>query len=1740
MMVASPKNHISVVVLISCTRYDTLLSTSLPSVLNQSRKPDEVYIVVDDLSVIPAQFSKIWKNDDVKIKVVLNRRTKNLSGALNTGLGEVTLDGFVPESTFLALLDDDDWWDETYLEQCFNSAIQNDCDWVVPGIVRHEDKEHPGKYLSIPQYLSESQFLSRNPHIQGSNLFVRLSSLLLAGGFDEYLPSTTDRDVCIRLLRLGKIRYTVLKSHPVHHSAFGKNRLSEFGSDRKCEGLKRFFEKYRGVMTDSERTSHLKRSLELFGCEIDNSYQSNENNHNLEIENTEEIKQAPDFNLIIGAIVSSLENSYKLVQGISALQKQTNRISALVLEDNFGDEEHFTKLSEGLEKEGIRLRVITKEEAEDVAESGDLGNYYRDSERRSGIPYGRTVLHRFVYLESLNYREPVVWIVDDDISLSNLYWGTLERRIDGKELLKHIESWRRDEVSIVVGKVGGDPPLPVMSTMRTQLLDLHFNLLSFGKNSVKTSKEMRNEDWKRFAERFIDYHYDFPTFSYGHLEFPTWLPESLYTDDKNFILHKMAELSPKIMNSNVFRPASYSTKPQEKQYDWNGSEFGPVRGGNTIILDMDCLKTFFNGSPHTYGLPYRRGDTLWVTLNRRLGSRKPDRKSNVIITSPLMLIQKRETIETLEHMKSKLISDSLGSAFTKTLDRFLTQKILARSQNVPDFYSPLKFSDKEMEDFYSKMKEELKERTELIVLNFWRIRGLLMSIENSISNSSLLDGIEPKILAEISVSFDSLSSKLLELCNSDSIEGLVKSILNFNKDDLLDFLKSLYDSNRQFSANLPIRYSDKSLTSTLKSIQETFHTSSLSLIGQGKEGIVFADETSCYKYFHYGRCDVGNAQINFLKEKILGKEFQHIAELLDVREVGNSLILKEEYVRGEVYHGGLLLDLIELTRECRESGIIIKNIAPKNLIVSQGHVKFIDIGRDITEYSAEGFERMCRRVFLTFRWHFRSDLHELLHRSIKETDFPEMFGYEWFRMSLETKTNRDIIFPKLSEKLAKLEPNNILDYGCGNGALADELSESYDVAAYDIDMGDFWKKHKGNMKLEVLDRSDLDKSQSEKELFEVVLLNLVLCSVDDEEVDSILEDVKNLVSENGAILIVICNPFSIHTTESQTCKLDEHSLSYYDNFPYEKKVKFTNGTRTDYHRPVSWYTSELKKHGFQIREISESEGVSIVELSPGSDFLFIIASPLPKCEDHDVTLMIKASPMEWRSIGFQVRHIVSQLEGPEFFREKIIVTDDACTGFARKYDDANVEKFKTELAKLKVDGVVDRVIFAPNDNTNLELLSQKWFGIRSSQKRSENGQAVLTTIHGFESSKGSYILQLDSDCIIGRKDNNHSYLESMVNTLENNEDAITVSYPILKKDTEPFGIKKVGGKWRTEVRNCLIHKSRLMKMLPLPNSINADGQLVLPWHRSLDQKLSSGSWESYRGSEGNAYFIHVPNAFKRDINAWYNEIHLVENGLVDDDQADQVDLAAVGIGETVQKRNEEMIVIVKGKDASIGKVRRCFHSLLVQDYDKFGIIAVDAGSSNGMAEYLDLIVRKEFPGRFTLFRNYDPLTSMENIYIAIRNICSNQNSIIVMLDIDDALIGQNVLNKVYHEYLEGSDLTVGTMLRTDKEATYPVDFIEPRKKRGGNVWQHLRTFRKYLFGKINVEDFKMDGKWITEAEDWAYMLPLVELSEHPALIQDVIYFYEPSNEKRIRGKKHYEDTIGRIVSKSPYIPEVKS
>ena len=257
------------VIIATKNRPQLLKERSLSSISKQSRLPNHLIIVDDSSKQTQRQNELIVESLQSSVRNVRylkNQRTSGASGAWNTAVDYLCRRHKIGSgSMFLAFLDDDDEWLPSYLERCLETANTNNCDMVVAGFYRYESNDQKPIACLPPKSLKEDLFLRGNPGIQGSNLFLSLKVMLMAGGFDEHLPSCTDRDFCIRLCELGTIRYQSINQPLLNHYADSdRQRLSTPHSQAKKEGLAAFWLKYYGRMNKVQSEVFLERSRNLF------------------------------------------------------------------------------------------------------------------------------------------------------------------------------------------------------------------------------------------------------------------------------------------------------------------------------------------------------------------------------------------------------------------------------------------------------------------------------------------------------------------------------------------------------------------------------------------------------------------------------------------------------------------------------------------------------------------------------------------------------------------------------------------------------------------------------------------------------------------------------------------------------------------------------------------------------------------------------------------------------------------------------------------------------------------------------------------------------------------------------------------------------------------------------------------------------------------------------------------------------------------------------------------------------------------------------------------------------------------------------------------------------------------------------------------------------------------------------------------------------------------------------------
>ena len=246
----------------------------------------------------------------------------------------------------------------------------------------------------------------------------------------------------------------------------------------------------------------------------------------------------------------------------------------------------------------------------------------------------------------MELENPVFWILDNDVRLDKITYSSNNRIINLSQIKQIVDFMLEDKIAICVGGIAGDPPLPIASSIRGQLLEINFELCNY-KMSKKPKKQTTSND---SALQFPDQYYDLSIGHYDHLETPI---RTSTNKDEDFDISQA--LNAILEGRNQLRPAL----PHNKE--------NIMRGGNTIVTDIECLRTHINSSPRISDIELRRGDTSWVELNRFIGGERVGRENKKVISLPLFLRQGRAHTFKPKLLNEALVGDLLGGAFVQAL-----------------------------------------------------------------------------------------------------------------------------------------------------------------------------------------------------------------------------------------------------------------------------------------------------------------------------------------------------------------------------------------------------------------------------------------------------------------------------------------------------------------------------------------------------------------------------------------------------------------------------------------------------------------------------------------------------------------------------------------------------------------------------------------------------------------------------------------------------------------------------------------------------------------------------------------------------------------------------------------------------------------------------------------------------------------------------------------------------------------
>ncbi len=1720
-------------------RFDLLSFRALPSILAQSRLPDRILVVVDqsptelpdDALAEQARQLRALCSGKVRLTVLRNRRTPvRASSAWNTGLDQLHRETRQPDLLFVAILDDDDAWEADHLACCLDAAMAGDLNMVASGLIRHGADGTPEHLHSIPRHLDASELFVRGQHIQGSNLFVRLDLLLLAGGFDEHLPSCTDRDLCLRLARLSELRFGAVQKHTVHHYADSRpDRLTIPGSEAKLTGLSRFLRKHSDAFPPEVTAAAEERARTLFGWRP-----SPAPNPSVEVPQPAAPTRCLDF--VFGFVTDSHVPGHVngLLDDLLRLQGQHGVSNVVVVIVENGPlptpEDHtLPDLVDRYVSKGLAIEWVPIERQRTDWEKGLLIDTPDPTRNRLPIAVTRTILNTYVARAALQRPGSVAWILDDDKRLSILVDrgdGTTEVRLTPD--IAVLQALQEAGVDVVIGPDTDAAPLPFVATLRTQLVDLDAAIAALA--TLTPDAPWPDRRFESAVERvaMADTYYDLSRLT-EHLETPFLpAPSAAGCSARDQVVALGERVGRLLAGEAVTRPLLISAN----DLPVSAARDSVQRGGSTLFFDPAHLLLYPQTLARLGERYLRRSDMLVSQLQR-------DQAGLKIVMHPCVGVRHDRSQTTRASLASDTLQqDVLGYALYRTAHELMQRR-------APDLrvVPLLAWTDGELRRAVRLVRKYLDERLAAFTLNAWRIYGLAGSIRQAAcvlaaDTSRSWDAASRAALKQVAAELDRIRDEFKPSRVADFARRVRSGIAD---NDIrgafasMDALVSEYRATQGTAAATAPSFCNAREARARAILARARPGMAFRLLGMGGEGVAFTDETNVYKVLDLLKRRSDHDTATFLRDLQRRQTSpRHLPTLLTVEEQDGDLIVSYAFEQSEPYTGGHGPDLIALLRECKASGFVCRNMHPKNLRVTAGGLRLIDFGADLRPFSNAGYRSMAERAWLSWRWPHREDLDVIMRRALTDKSLPELDGFERFWRALcdETPSATGLAASTVDPIVVQSGARSVLDYGCGKKTASARHFAEAGLRTVGFDPGEGvasrWRELESQPPNLTLTASRDEAMASGP--YDAVVCTLVLCEwADGPDYERMLGDLRRAACDGGTVIVTICNPFA---TFGGPTPLHRHralplGAGYEDCFAYVENAE-TGVGRREFHRPLRRIERDLLRHGLAVERRIESESVDLERFEPASDFLTLVCRPVALEQDgRSVALLIKTCAMEAETIERQVHHLVGQLEGPRVFQERVLAIDSRADGFVRQHAVSNSALLEEAAQRLIRRGWIDRVLFGPAEGPEAARVLREWFSVEAAATHSIHGAPIATPLEAIASCSTDYVLQVDSDLLVGRRDPQHDYLGEMIAQFDADERIVTSALNILRDTDVPFSAGDGDSPWRVEVRGCLLHRQRLLAARPLPNRF-ANGIPELSWHRSLDEVVRGGALRSLRGGRASTWFVHVPNACKQPVADWMLLLDFVEKGARPERQVGQVDLIGGMLSWVPKVRLEPLVFVITGRNLSPGRMRRCLDSLLAQRGGDWGAVIVDDGSGDLSRDYLQFLA-EGWGDRLTLLQPRERRGQLANTVLAVRHVCVDPDTVIVTLDMDDALIGSEVAERVLAAHRNGADVTIGSMLRTDKHAEYPVEFDEPRRSRGGNCWQHLRTFRKRLFDAIPDHELRIKGSYVDIAVDWSFMLPIVEMAARPEWNRAPHYLYEPSGLGKGDGRLARERQIGALT-----------
>ncbi len=222
-----------------------------------------------------------------------------------------------------------------------------------------------------------------------------------------------------------------------------------------------------------------------------------------------------------------------------------------------------------------------------------------------------------------------------------------------------------------------------------------------------------------------------------------------------------------------------------------------------------------------------------------------------------------------------------------------------------------------------------------------------------------------------------------------------------------------------------------------------------------------------------------------------------------------------------------------------------------------------------------------------------------------------------------TDSRRYILLPRIAEMIKENNYASVLDYGCGEGCLLDNITnKDLEIALFDISnvMVELAVKNASGAGFKSV-APYYAAADIQRRNFECVVLSLVLMTIgNDADHTAVLQNCKDALKPGGELIVALTHPcfrpvkFSTHHTSYSLGQefdyFSEHAPFdvFISNSKAEKPIQFQ-----DFHHSLGYTLSSLQKAGFRLVEFVELKDSSVEESyydHPASPYLIMRLSAI--------------------------------------------------------------------------------------------------------------------------------------------------------------------------------------------------------------------------------------------------------------------------------------------------------------------------------------------------------------------------------------------------------------------------------------------------------------------------------------------------------------------------------------------------